>query len=200
MQKKQRREKSSGALKDKCRKTAIFFLMTFFSIAYSSSKIKPTKAKQGTNYRKKTSLLYLYLYTKNFISLSKIPKTNPSLKNTSKKKETKKLFSFHTHAAAKHFRVSIKLTIKNQRLIFTIRPIQQRNAPLHTTGTVCFITLIQIQFIHAPSPQKTLRHFPQNDKANSKKQQGIFLRMTKRIKTQQYIQYSPPYLFNKETP
>ena len=38
MQKKQRREKSSGALKDKCRKTTIFFLMTFFSIAYSSSK------------------------------------------------------------------------------------------------------------------------------------------------------------------
>ncbi len=92
MQKKQRREKSSGALKDKCRKTTIFFLMTFFSIAYSSSKIKPTKAKQGTNYGKKTSLLYLYLYTKNFISLSKIPKTNPFLKDISKKKETKKLF------------------------------------------------------------------------------------------------------------
>ncbi len=92
MQKKQRREKSSGALKGKCRKTTIFFLMTFFSIAYSSSKIKPTKAKQGTNYRKKTSLLYLYLYTKIFISLSKIPKTNPFLKDISKKKETKKLF------------------------------------------------------------------------------------------------------------
>lgn len=173
MQKKQRREKSSGALKDKCRKTAIFFLMTFFSIAYSSSKIKPTKAKQGTNYRKKTSLLYLYLYTKNFISLSKIPKTNPSLKNISKKKETKKLFSFHTHAAAKHFRVSIKLTIKNQRLIFTIRPIQQRNVPLYITGTASFITLIQIQFIHAPSPPKkrldislkTTRQIQRNNKA-----------------------------------
>ena len=132
-----------------------FLSYDIFSIAYSSSKIKPTKAKQGTNYRKKTSLLYLYLYTKIFISLGKIPKTNPSLKNISKKKETKKkLFSFHTHAAVKHFRVSIKLTIKNQRLIFTIRPIQQRNAPLHITGTVCFITLIQIQFIHAPSPPK----------------------------------------------
>lgn len=179
-----------------------FLSYDIFSIAYSSSKIKPTKAKQGTNYGKKTSLLYLYLYTKNFISLSKIPKTNPSLKNISKKKETKKLFSFHTHAAVKHFRVSIKLTIKNQRLIFTIRPIQQKNIPLYITGTASFITLIQIQFIHAPSPpqKKTLRHFPQNDKANSKKQQGIFLRMTKRIKTQQYIQYSPPYLFNKETP
>ena len=173
----------------------IFFNRIFFE------QIKPTKAKQGTNYRKKTSLLYLYLYTKIFISLSKIPKTNPSLKNISKKKETKKLFSFHTHAAVKHFRVSIKLTIKNQRLIFTIRPIQQKNIPLYITGTASFITLIQIQFIHAPSPpKKTLRHFPQNDKANSKKQQGIFLRMTKRIKTQQYIQYSPPYLFNKETP
>lgn len=175
----------------------IFFNRIFFE------QIKPTKAKQGTNYRKKTSLLYLYLYTKNFISLSKIPKTNPSIENISKKrKRRKKLFSFHTHAAVKHFRVSIKLTIKSQRLIFTIRPIQQRNAPLHTTGTICFIILIQIQFIHAPSPppKKTLRHFPQNDKANSKKQQGIFLRMTKRIKTQQYIQYSPPYLFNKETP
>lgn len=171
----------------------IFFNRIFFE------QIKPTKAKQGTNYRKKTSLLYLYLYTKIFISLSKIPKTNPSLKNISKKKETKKLFSFHTHAAVKHFRVSIKLTIKNQRLIFTIRPIQQKNIPLYITGTASFITLIQIQFIHAP-PKKTLRHFPQNDKANSKKQQGIFLRMTKRIKTQQYIQYSPPYLFNKETP
>ena len=153
MQKKQRREKSSGALKGKCRKTTIFFLMTFFSIAYSSSKIKPTKAKQGTNYGKKTSLLYLYLYTKNFISLSKIPKTNPFLKNISKKKETKKLF-FHTHAAVKHFRVSIKLTIKNQRLIFTIRPIQQKNIPLYITGTASFITLIQIQFIHAPPPPK----------------------------------------------
>lgn len=64
----------------------IFFNRIFFE------QIKPTKAKQGTNYRKKTSLLYLYLYTKNFISLSKIPKTNPSLKNISKKKETKKLF------------------------------------------------------------------------------------------------------------
>lgn len=64
----------------------IFFNRIFFE------QIKPTKAKQGTNYRKKTSLLYLYLYTKNFISLSKIPKTNPFLKNISKKKETKKLF------------------------------------------------------------------------------------------------------------
>lgn len=64
----------------------IFFNRIFFE------QIKPTKAKQGTNYRKKTSLLYLYLYTKIFISLSKIPKTNPSLKNISKKKETKKLF------------------------------------------------------------------------------------------------------------
>lgn len=64
----------------------IFFNRIFFE------QIKPTKAKQGTNYGKKTSLLYLYLYTKNFISLSKIPKTNPFLKNISKKKETKKLF------------------------------------------------------------------------------------------------------------
>lgn len=147
----------------------IFFNRIFFE------QIKPTKAKQGTNYRKKTSLLYLYLYTKNFISLSKIPKTNPSIENISKKrKRRKKLFSFHTHAAVKHFRVSIKLTIKNQRLIFTIRPIQQRNAPLHTTGTICFIILIQIQFIHAPSPPKkkrldislkTTRQIQRNNKA-----------------------------------
>lgn len=69
-----------------------FLSYDIFSIAYSSSKIKPTKAKQGTNYEKKTSLLYLYLYTKNFISLSKIPKTNPSLKNISKKRDEKTFF------------------------------------------------------------------------------------------------------------
>ena len=75
----------------------IFFNRIFFE------QIKPTKAKQGTNYRKKTSLLYLYLYTKNFISLSKIPKTNPSLKNISKKKETKKTFFFPYPRCSKAF-------------------------------------------------------------------------------------------------
>lgn len=75
----------------------IFFNRIFFE------QIKPTKAKQGTNYRKKTSLLYLYLYTKIFISLSKIPKTNPSLKNISKKKETKKTFFFPYPRCSKAF-------------------------------------------------------------------------------------------------
>lgn len=163
---------------------------------------KTHKSQTRNQLQKKRLHSYIYIYTQKILSrLVKSPKQTPPSRIYQKRKRRKKLFSFHTHAAVKHFRVSIKLTIKNQRLIFTIRPIQQRNAPLHTTGTICFITLIQIQFIHAPSPpKKTLRHFPQNDKANSKKQQGIFLRMTKRIKTQQYIQYSPPYLFNKETP
>lgn len=174
----------------------IFFNRIFFE------QIKPTKAKQGTNYRKKTSLLYLYLYTKIFISLSKIPKTNPSLKNISKKKETKKTFFFPYPRCSKAFSSLYKTHYQKPKTNLYHPSYSTKECPSsHHRNSLFYYSNSNSVHPHPIPPQKkTLRHFPQNDKANSKKQQGIFLRMTKRIKTQQYIQYSPPYLFNKETP
>ena len=65
----------------------IFFNRIFFE------QIKPTKAKQGTNYRKKTSLLYLYISATKFLSrLVKSPKQTPPSRIYQKRKRRKNFF------------------------------------------------------------------------------------------------------------